>query len=236
MPFQSKKIKGICDIVFCVDATGSMTPCIDALKDQIRSFIQGLEKPADANTPPLNWRMRVIGFRDLNEGEAMVNLDAPMVKTGVEAQAQVDLLEAQGGGDEPESALDAVWLAAAQTPWRPTPEDPSPARKVIVLFSDATSLPTLHPSTVSQGAVGNDFNAVRQILAEKNVAVYAWAPACPTWKELSQNNKLVTYQEIADAGTGLSTINFANLLKDLGKTLSQSAAALQGAGHTQPMR
>lgn len=234
MPFQPKKVKGVCDIVICVDATGSMKPCIDALKGQIQSFIAGLEKPLDANTPALNWRLRVMGFRDLNEGESMINLGSPMVKTSAEAQAQVDALEADGGGDEPESALDAVWLATAKTQWRPTPEDPSPARKVIVLFSDATALPTLHPDTVREGAVGNDVNAVRQILAEKNVVLYAWAPACPIWAELSKNNKLVTYQQLEDAGTGLATIDFTSLLKRLGKALSESAAALQG-GHTQPM-
>jgi len=235
MPFQAKKLKGFCDIVICVDATGSMSPCIEALKNQIRTFIAGLEKPREANILPLNWRLKVIGFRDLHAGENFINLDGPMVKTAADAQAQVDLLEAEGGGDEPESALDALWHAAAQTPWRPTPEDPSPARRVVILFSDATSHPALHGDTVSTGAAGKDVNAVRLALADNSVYAYIWAPECPAWTELALQNRFLVFTRLDDAGTGLSSVDFSALLSHLGKTLSQSAAGFDGAGQTQPI-
>lgn len=235
MPFQSQKLKGFCDIVICVDATGSMSPCIEALKSQIRTFIDGLEKPRDANTLPLNWRLKVVGFRDLIAGENFINIDGPMVKTASEAQAQVDLLEAGGGGDEPESALDALWHAAAKTEWRPTKEDPSPARRVVVLFSDASSHPSLHHDTVSAGAAGNDINAVRLALAENSVYAYVWAPESSAWTELALQNRFLVFTRLEDAGTGLASVDFSALLSHLGKTLSQSAAGFEGSGQTQPI-
>jgi len=233
MPFISKKIKGFCDIVICVDATGSMSPCIEALKNQIRTFISGLEKPADANTVPLNWRLKVMGFRDLNSGEGFINFEAPMVKTAAEAQAHVDLLEAGGGGDEPESALDALWHAAVKTPWRPTPEDPSPARRVVVLFSDASAHPTLHRDTVKAGAAGSDIDAVRRALSDNNVYAYVWAPECPAWADLALQNRFLVLSPIVDAGTGLASLDFTKLLSHLGKTLSQAATGFDGAGQTR---
>jgi hypothetical protein len=38
MAEQTSKVKGIVDIVFLLDATGSMQPCIDAVKNNIAAF------------------------------------------------------------------------------------------------------------------------------------------------------------------------------------------------------
>ena len=42
MADQEKKVKGIADIVFLVDATGSMAACIEQLKTNIGTFIDSL--------------------------------------------------------------------------------------------------------------------------------------------------------------------------------------------------
>jgi hypothetical protein len=226
MPLQSGKIKGVADIVFCVDCTDSMGPWISELKAQLDTFIGGLEKPASSNERPVDWRLKVMGFRDLNaDAHPWVNLEADMANTAAEAKTQVAALAPEGGGDDPESALDAIWYAATQTPWRDN------CTKVVVLFSDETSLEMMHPSTVAKGAVGNDVSAVKQALAERGIYLYAWAKTCSVWEQLKTTPKTVFS---AVSGTDwLKSVDFKDLLKTLAKTVSNvSAVGGGGAGKT----
>ena len=45
---QYHKVKGVVDICFLIDATGSMQPCIDDIKNNIKKFFTMLTTP-DAN-------------------------------------------------------------------------------------------------------------------------------------------------------------------------------------------
>ncbi len=215
-------MKGIADLVFCVDCTGSMAPCIDGLKSELHRFISELEAPPEQGLLPVNWQMRVLGFRDLNQDATpWVNANSPMVATPAEARAQIEALTADGGGDEPESTLDALWTAAATTPWR------KPCNRIVILFTDATALPTMHPDTVSSGAAGNDVSAVAQALAEAGCRVHAWAPACPVWDQLKNLPKVI-FTPLATGGDGLGSVDFRELMESLRRTVSQVAS--EGAG------
>ena len=63
-----KKVKGIVDIVFLIDATGSMQPCIDALRRNIEFFIDRIESNTQDN-PIRDWRGKVVGYRDYEVDE-----------------------------------------------------------------------------------------------------------------------------------------------------------------------
>ena len=39
---EGKKTKGVVDVVFLMDATKSMEPCIDALKDNVATFVDSM--------------------------------------------------------------------------------------------------------------------------------------------------------------------------------------------------
>src|SRR5688500_16258060 len=65
-PAARAKTKGVADIVFVVDVSGSMKPCIDALRVNIEAFIDSLGKGEGNNNPPVkDWRAKVVGFRDV---------------------------------------------------------------------------------------------------------------------------------------------------------------------------
>ncbi len=230
MPLQGQKLKGIADIVICIDCTGSMQPCIDGLKSEINRFIDELERPPEQGLSPVNWQLKVIGFRDLNADSApWENRDAPMVSDASAARVQVASLEADGGGDEPESTLDALWVAAASTEWRDS------ATRVIILFSDATALDLLHPSTVSAGAVANDASAVAQSLVEANCHLHAWAMPCPVWDTLKTLPRVV-FTPLATGGDGLASLDFGRLMENLRKTVSSAASqGIQAGGSTVPI-
>ena len=158
----TENLKGAADIVFLLDATGSMGKCIGALKDHVHSFIRSLVT-GDSETgvaPVQDWRARVVGYRDFkdcNESEAKAKAYAKFGKGGWlinnaftsdedELHRQLDALKAFGGGTEPqESMLDALMLvmqsgfASSSQPrggdaykWRT-----NGVGRVVIIFTDA---------------------------------------------------------------------------------------------------
>ena len=120
MPLQNKpsqmKIKGVADIVFCFDCTGSMTEIIQSVKDNVSNLVEGFKD----NSVTLDWQARCLGYRDFEVDEEYLINDRPFVKTEEELKAQIAGMEAKEytGGDDPESTLDAIWYAAKKSEWR----------------------------------------------------------------------------------------------------------------------
>src|SRR4051812_37123874 len=109
MSQEPAKTKGVVDIVFLLDITGSMQPCIDALKEHIKVFIRSLTtKDANNSNPVRDWRAKAVGYRDA-EVDSDWYVDNPFVRDPVQLTAQLAALEAKGGGDEPETLLDALY-------------------------------------------------------------------------------------------------------------------------------
>ena len=109
---------GMADIVFLIDTTGSMQPCINALKDEITNFLHLLEKGEDGILPVENWRARVVGYRDYefdNHPECAWYggwlVDNPFTSEPKEIVKQLKALRAIGGGQDPKESLqDALML------------------------------------------------------------------------------------------------------------------------------
>ena len=70
-PQARAKTKGVADLVFVVDVSGSMATCIDALRKNIEVFIDSLSR-GDGNTaaPVRDWRGKVVGYRDIQSAES----------------------------------------------------------------------------------------------------------------------------------------------------------------------
>ena len=65
-PQARPKTKGVADVVFLIDVSGSMKPCIDALRTNIEGFINSLSKGEANNAPPVrDWRGKAVGYRDV---------------------------------------------------------------------------------------------------------------------------------------------------------------------------
>lgn len=149
------KKRGVVDIVFLMDATGSMEECIDALKANVTTFVDSMCEPSQQN-PVKDWRVKVVGFRDFHEDDEPL-VDNPFVKEPAAISSQLAALEAMGGGDEPESLLDAIYHVAhmGQTDKSVQELDPnkwryrSQAARVVIIFTDAT----YHPTTKEGGTL-----------------------------------------------------------------------------------
>jgi Mg-chelatase subunit ChlD len=104
------KKKGIPDIVFLLDASGSMKECLRAVTDNLATFVDTLST-ADANGGVFikDWRIRVVGFRDREADGLQWWSDCPFSSDVAQVKSNLSSLEAKGGGDEPESLLDAIY-------------------------------------------------------------------------------------------------------------------------------
>ena len=233
------KTKGVADIVFLIDVSGSMTPIIDALRKNIEMFIDSLSR-GDANNaaPVKDWRGKVVGYRDLEHAEAeglpWIE-DNPFVRDAVALKAQLASLRAAGGGDEPESLLDALYKVATMeaSPKGAQGEEPnkwryrSDAARVVVVFTDASFKETL---SVPE-AKGGSLQDVANVVMANRIILSLFAPNLEGYDRLSQIDKseweVVEYeglspQEALQKFTA-DPEHFRTTLKQLAASVSKSA-------------
>ena len=100
------------DIVMCIDGTGSMGPVIDLVKANALRFESDLAAAMEAKQKSIdNLRVRVIVFRDIfvDRDDAFVTSNFfPLPQEREEFSRFISGIRASGGGDEPESALEAL--------------------------------------------------------------------------------------------------------------------------------
>lgn len=131
------------DIVLCIDVTGSMSPVLEKVKKGALSFHQRLESVMVKRDMAMGrLRLRVIAFRDFGaDGDRSIErtpfLELP--QQVVEFKDFVNALKATGGGDAPESGLEALALAV-QSPWS-REERGGAERHIVVMFTDAAAHP-----------------------------------------------------------------------------------------------
>jgi hypothetical protein len=127
------------DIVFCIDVTGSMTPVIEAVKRNVQTFHSRLNAAmAEKSKSISQLRLRVIAFRDYadNPADAMETTDFLVLPDQQgDFERFVSRLHAGGGGDEPESGLEAL-AVAIDSDWE---RGLDRRRHVIAMFTDASA-------------------------------------------------------------------------------------------------
>ena len=176
------KVKGIVDIVVLLDTSGSMQECIDGVKTCIGSFVNGLEaKGANNESPIKDWRMKVCGYKDHEaDGENWFS-DNPFVSDVASVQAQIAAanMQASGGGDEPESLLDALFkIAKMEQSGVQEGADPNKWRargtiaRAVIFFTDATFK---DPMTIPEAAGGGLQDAKNAITGAK-ILLFGFCP------------------------------------------------------------
>lgn len=127
------------DIVFVIDATESMQPLIDKVKSLTLSFREELERGLEKNKRRINnLRIKVIVFRDYYVDDQYAMEESRFFILPEEKGNFYDFvskIRAGGGGDEPESGLEALTLALRSD----FVKYGEKKRHVIVLFTDASA-------------------------------------------------------------------------------------------------
>lgn len=226
-PLQKKKIKGKADIVFCIDNSGSMGPCIAGIRQRITDFITRLENGISPNyTINIDWRARVINYSDMEVDEDPINATRPFVTTA--AELSVQLAETQAvegrGGDEPESALDAIHLAM-QSDWR------EGVRKYIILLTDATCHPEISAKTITNAAQPRDLdNAILAPAANGKFIIILFGPTFDLYEKLTLVPK-ATYVKLGTRDEAVAKFQanaedpvWDNIINTILKTVTATAA------------
>lgn len=139
MSYQGFKTNA--DIVLVIDATASMSPVLGDVKNKASEFHQLIDKALnEKNRYVDNLRIKVIVFRDyfVDGDQAMVESKFFDVPDQISEFTEfVNNIDASGGGDEPESALEALSLAI-NSDWI---QEGAKKRHIIVLWTDASAHP-----------------------------------------------------------------------------------------------
>jgi len=225
---QGEKVKGVADIVFLIDITGSMSGCIDALKDNIERFIDFLTTEGSNDAVIKDWRGKCVGFRDYEDNSSNWLEDNPFVRDASQLKGQLRKFKADGGGDEPETLLDAVYAMGSMSETSPSAETPHQwrhkrdAARIIVIFSDAS----FKRKMFIPQAKGGDVSDVITLIHEKRLILSIFAPDLPCYDDLATADKS---EFMPVVGLGLAEITnepakFQQTLKQLAASVSKSSA------------
>ena len=215
----ARKIQTQADIVFCVDITASMNPCIEGVRNGMQSFADGLQSAAS-----VNFRLRLIGYRDLHDITATNEEWSifPFTEELEEFRRQLASLRAGGGGDAPESTLDAIYLGI-HSKWRQRR-----THKTVVVMTDADTHPTLHSKTY-QRPDNNIYRVIQDFQELRHAMLFIVAPKYPLYSQLEQSMNDAERKVIARwvpkgaVHTGLSNIDWEPLMTMLGQVVSATS-------------
>lgn len=214
------------DIALCIDCTGSMGNAIRRVKAHAMQFHQDLLRGMAVRRKELTrLRVRVIAFRDFYDKSAPALIESDFFELPGEAdklQVFVNGLEATGGGDQPESALEALALAI-RSPWSFTGEK---RRHVITLWTDDAShplekianSPAVHPYPKDRVPASlddlTDWWDDGKRIDHNGRRFVLFAPDLYPWGDLHANWDEVNWYP-SPAGKGLSNEDYALIIMQL---------------------
>lgn len=215
------------DIVFCIDGTGSMTPCIDNVKRNALKFHDDLVEAVKADGSMVTGvRVKVIMFRDYkSDDDAMVISPFFELPTDEEEFAHyLAGITAHGGCGEDANGLEAMYFAM-KSDWVTGPRD----RQVIVTFADTDAINigrrSDYPGYPTELRDKRDFfdtwECVSQTgsLRDRLKRAVIFAPAGSNYEDLSQQMPRSIFKSV-DPGRGMADIDFASIVKTISASVS----------------
>lgn len=223
------------DIVFCIDASGSMRPCIDAVVKNVEKLIEGLQTD-DSTT----WDVRfdfltfhdsiddgaeVHGYQSVNlPGGALVDsiyqkINSSKFFTRNLNEFRESLKQVECVGEEMHLlALDI----AMDYPWRPSSE----CHRVVIMLTDEAV-----ETGISVASQLVRIDRLIEKLMEKRVKLFIIAPESEAFYRLSCADRC-EYMDFADASAGLRNVDFSKMLQTIGKSVSVTQS--YDGGKTDP--
>ena len=108
---QTKTEKPVIQVVFLLDATGSMSGLIGTAKEKIWSIAGSLSQ----TEPAPDIEIGMIFYRD--RGDDFITKQIPLGKDMDNLYEQLMLIQAEGGGDSPESVNQALYESITKINW-----------------------------------------------------------------------------------------------------------------------
>jgi len=197
------------DIMFVLDCTESMKGEINAIKEAVANFVDTIDSDGvRARVGLIEFRDRLIGeeHRVLSFGDSIFTSDPAAFRRETKG------LNAAGGGDIPESSLDAVMLALKQ------PFDES-ASKVVVLITDAPP----HVPDKESRSVDAVARAIREAgVQQLYLVIRTQEPQSQVYLELLEGTRGLAFELGKGDDFSSRAEDFKRTLMNLGKTISSA--------------
>lgn len=211
------------DLVFCIDATMSMDPILDKVKENALNFYQDFRSIMDEKDKKVSQlRIRVVAFRDYyydKDKAMMVTNFFTLPDMAEEFEACVKSIIPDGGGDDPEDGLEAL-AYAMKSDWS---NGSVKKRHVIVVWSDEGT----HELGFGKKAANypkrmpKDFNELTEwwgsrrnpgLMDENAKRLLIFAPDKPGWSTIRDNWNNVIHAITDDTDIGLSKVEYTEIL------------------------
>lgn len=219
------------DIVFVIDVTGSMEPVLQQVQRGALSFHRDLINAMEEKHKRISsLRVRLIAFRDYLHDEpadAMLSTEFMTLPDDLERfEEAVNFLEPFGGGDEPESGLEALAFAI-HSDWE---RGLDRRRHIVVLFTDASAHPLeLASDTVTRingSSLPTSLDELTDLWEEDEFGpmeysakrLLLYAPETRPWDEISSawSN---TLHYMSRAGEGLADYEFREIIESIANSV-----------------
>ena len=217
------------DILFVVDASDSMSPCFQKLRDNLRRFIQPLNQASfEIRYGLLAYNAGADGGKAIYEHTFVGGNDPALVKDLYSPQLNIDnyftgdagkFLQAldsvrtQGDENSP-LALDI----AADFPF----DDIAASRRVIAFFSN---------EKLEDGILENEpltkFQQVLQKIAKRKIALYGYFPASNAAAMMAHLPKSII-KSVNEGPACWDSVDFGQMLEQMGKSISVSTLQMVG--------
>lgn len=221
-------IKYSVDMVICIDATGSMSPVIEKVKEGAKAFNDDLSKIMSEKGKLIDdLRIRIIAYRDFYvDGEVPLEESNffSLPKEKLDFSNFVSKIEAYGGGDEPENGLEAVALAM-KSDWS---QSGNRRRQVIVVWTDASSHKLEKSQEVKSpnypDGIAKNFDELTdwwesgKFMNDTTKRLVLFTPDAYPWTDMANNwNQTVHFS--SKAGDGLSEIDYKEILNFIANSI-----------------
>lgn len=225
---MSQGLKYNVDIVMCIDSTGSMGDLLDTVKNNALKFYPDLCARCEENGKEISeLRIRAIAYRDFDCDGSNAIIDTGFLnipEKESDFRSFVSNLVPVGGGDEPESGLEALAMAI-DSDWTLGGDK---RRHVIVVWSDASTHPLgvgkSNPTYPQNMPVNfdeltdwwEDEQIGKMRMSAKRLVIFA--PDASAWTEIGLN-WTNTIHYTAKAGTGLEDVDYETILSTIVKSI-----------------
>jgi hypothetical protein len=179
------------DVVFVVDATGTMGWVIDEVKSRMQDIVNVIR-----SLVPIA-RFGVVAFRDKDSG--FITRDQPLTYSTLKVQGFIDQLTAEGGGDIYEAVREGIEVAIEGSDWR------IGARRIIILIGDYPPADNQLNSIVNgvrRFASAGGVVSTLDVSDQSNPAVVEAKVGRKVDRAMYRNDSMLNYRIIADAGGG----------------------------------
>ncbi len=220
------------DIVFCIDGTGSMRPCLESIKNNAVTFYTKLVEEMTNMGSSIDYlRIKIIVFRDYaqkDKEKAMVQSKFfELPDDNDELDEYLSGIRAEGGCGQDANGLEALYYAMTSDFIATGPKD----RQVIVMFADTTALNLgrrrkveNYPSDMvdKQGLI-NVWVGLDQMhptkLRERNKRLVIYAPRDTVYEELHHKLNRSCFEPV-ESGNGLNEISFDTVVRIIAASAS----------------